>query len=66
MALPNFQLFYWATNLRVIQYWLNQDFSHDLFVWLAMEATSYMPTLLAALEHAPIKCSSSPYTKKYH
>lgn len=63
MALPNFQFYYWATNLRVMQYWLNQDFSHDSFVWLTMEATSCMPTSLAALVHAPIKCSSSPYTK---
>lgn len=63
MALPNLQFYYWASNLRVMQYWLNQDQSQDSSGWFNMEATSCMPTSLTALLHAPIKCSSSPYTK---
>lgn len=56
MALPNLQFYYWASNLRVMQYWLNQDQDLDGLIWRLLHA-------LTALLHAPIKCSSSPYTK---
>lgn len=61
MALPNFRFFYWASNLRVLQYWLKLDTFHPAPAWLAMESFSCKPTSLSALIHSPIKCSLSPY-----
>ncbi|KAF3851776.1 hypothetical protein F7725_005131 [Dissostichus mawsoni] len=63
LALPNFRFYYWATNLRIIQSWLQSDSQHSLPVWLEMEAASCSPISLSALAHSPLKTPSSAYTK---
>ena len=63
LALPNLRFYYWATNLRIIQSWLQSDSQHSLPVWLEREAASCSPVSLSALAHSPIKTPSSAYTK---
>lgn len=63
MALPNFRFYYWATNLRILQYWFRSDAFHPPPAWLAMESFSSKPVSLTALVHSPINCSFSPYVK---
>lgn len=63
MALPNLRFYYWAANLRIIQFWLRSDSLSSLPIWLNMEATSCSPVSLLALAHAPISISPSAYTK---
>lgn len=49
MALPNLNYYYWATNLRILHYWLRADSSHNAPAWLRLEAASCSPCSLAAL-----------------
>lgn len=63
MALPNFQYYYWAANIRALHYWLHSDISSSPPAWLQMEALSCKPTSLKALLYSPLGLSLSPYTK---
>lgn len=62
MALPNFKLYYWAANLKIIQFWAHSGTVFSSPFWLEMEAASCGPVSLSALAHAPIKSSSANYT----
>lgn len=57
MALPNFKFYYWAANLRIIQFWTHPG-SFSSPIWLEMEAASVKPVSLSALAHASTKSSS--------
>ena len=43
MALPNFGFYYWAANIRIIQFWLHFSLHSSPPVWLKMEAASCEP-----------------------
>jgi len=63
MALPNFQYYYWAANIRALHYWLHSDTLSPPPTWLQMEALSCKPTSLKALMYSPLGFPLSPYTK---
>lgn len=49
LALPNLQYYYWATNLRVMHYWLQAADSEHTADRLSIEAASRKPSSLPAL-----------------
>lgn len=55
MALPNFQIYYWAANIRCLLYWFLDPSSMDSPGWLHIESHSCSPVSLSAL-----LCSSIP------
>lgn len=55
MALPNFQICYWAANIKSLLYWRWDTSSKDLPGWLQIESSSCRPVSLLAL-----LCSSIP------
>ena len=63
MALPNFRFYYWASNLRILQYWLRSNTLHPRPAWLAMESFSSKPVSLTSLVHSPINSPVSLYAK---
>lgn len=62
MALPNFQLYYWAANIRPILHWLYEDAGADAPSWCNLEARSCAPSSLSALVHASMASDTAPYT----
>ena len=63
LALPNFRFYYWAANLRIIQFSIQYEKLPGSSTWLKMEALSSKPVSLTALLHCPFSLSLSPYTK---
>lgn len=63
LALPNFQFYYWAANLRIFHYWLQLPNVEQSAAWVNMEATSCKPSSLPALLYSPRTCSTVRYTK---
>lgn len=63
MSLPNFQLYYWAANIRPIIHWLYEDPGADAPSWCALEERSCSPSSLAALVHSSLAADSTPFTK---
>lgn len=63
LALPNFQYYYWATNLHVMHYWLQAADSEHIAAWLSIEAASCKPSSLPALLYSPGNSSTVQYTK---
>ena len=55
MALPNFQMYYWAANIKSLLYWRWDTSSRDLPGWLQIESSYCSPVSLSAL-----LCSSIP------
>ena len=55
MALPNFQMYYWAANIKSLLYWLHDVSASDAPAWLHIEASSTARISLSAL-----LCSSIP------
>lgn len=53
LALPNFQYYYWATNLRAMHYWLQTTNPEHTAAWLKMEAAPCKPSSLPALLYSP-------------
>ena len=53
LALPNLQYYYWATNLRVMHYWLQATDPEHTAAWLSIEAASCKPSSLPALLSVP-------------
>lgn len=62
MALPNFKYYYWASNIRILKYWLCPETAPPPD-WLVMERNSVKPVSLAALLYSPIQCPTKKYTK---
>lgn len=62
MSLPNFQCYYWASNIDPILHWLYEDPGADSLSWVAVESTSCLSSSLAALVYAPLSfpCDKSP------
>lgn len=63
MALLNMLFYYWATNIRNLNYWLLYEDIEAPLSWLVLEANSTHPVILKALLHAPIVSSTTIYTK---
>lgn len=63
MALPNFRYYYWAANIRILQYWLQYEIWNTPPAWLEIEALSSQRVSLSALAHSPVKCPPSTHTK---
>lgn len=63
MALPNFQLYYWAANIRPILHWLYEDPGADAPSWYTLEAKSCAPSSLSALIYAPLASDTAPYAR---
>lgn len=63
LALPNFRFYYWACNLRAVQFWLHFEGSASPPAWIVMESQSAKPASLSALVHAPVNHPISPYSK---
>lgn len=63
LALPDFRLYYWAANLRVIQFWLRGGEMSPSPIWLKMEAASSIPASLSSLAHSSITGPYSSFTK---
>lgn len=55
MALPNFQIYYWAANIKSLLYWLQDSPTSDIPAWLQIESSSCTCISLSAL-----LCSSIP------
>lgn len=55
MALPNFQIYYWAANIRCLLYWFWDPSQNNAPGWLHIESSSCSPVSLSAL-----LCSSIP------
>ena len=62
MALPDFQSYYWACNIRPMLHWLYEDPSADAHSWLAIESKSFKQSSLAALLYAPLSSSYTAHT----
>lgn len=62
MSLPNFQCYYWASNIRPILHWLYEDPGADALSWLMIESNSCLPSSLAALVYAPLSFPCSKFT----
>ena len=58
----NPRFYFWPTNIRIFNYWLQRDTLDSPLVWLILEANSSKPTSLKALAHSPILSSMTPYT----
>ena len=58
MALPNFLYYYWAVNIRVLLYWMDNDNDNTNNEWLNLEGASVNSTSLKAL-----LCSKLPFTQ---
>lgn len=63
MALPNLRYYYWAANLKILQFWLHPNLGASIPIWLSMEANTCRPVSLSALVHSPIKSATDLYTK---
>lgn len=60
MALPHFQLYYWACNLRALAYWLQPYANNKAPVWVQIEKASSLPLSLPAMVY-----SAMPITPRY-
>lgn len=58
MALPNFLYYYWAVNIRVLLYWMDNNNDNTDSEWLNLEEASINSTSLKAL-----LCSKLPFTQ---
>lgn len=63
MSLPNFQCYYWASNIRPILHWLYEDPGADALSWIAIESASCLPSSLAALVYAPLSFPCENFIK---
>lgn len=54
MALPHFQFYYWAANLRALAYWLQTYTNGEAPDWVQMEADTCSPTSLPALLYSAL------------
>ncbi len=54
LALPNFQTYYWAANIRSLLYWVQQDLQLKEYQWVRMEAASCVPATLTSLLSVPV------------
>jgi len=63
MSLPNFQCYYWASNIHPILHWLYEDPGADAVSWVAIEYASCLPSSLAALVYAPLSFPGDKFTK---
>lgn len=59
MALPNFQYYYWAANIRCLLYWRHFHLESTPPVWVTIEAHAGGTTSLPALLGAPLPLASS-------
>lgn len=62
LALPDFRSYYWACNIRIIQYWLRKNDASPSPTWLEMEAASTAPASLISLIHSSITGPYACYT----
>uniref|UniRef100_A0A3B4C811 Reverse transcriptase domain-containing protein n=1 Tax=Pygocentrus nattereri TaxID=42514 RepID=A0A3B4C811_PYGNA len=62
MGLPNIQLYYWAANIKMISYWMEQSETVSAPDWLKLERGSCENTSLCALLYSSLPCSE-PVTK---
>ena len=56
--MPNFQYYYWASNIRALLYWINIPNDQIIPKWLSMESASCSHTSLHAL-----LCSRMPLSE---
>lgn len=63
MALPNFQQYFWAANLRSILHWQNVDSIDPIPAWLCIESASCAPASLSALLCSPSLSLPPKFTK---
>ena len=63
MALPDFQLYYCAANIRSIVHWLYEDPGADAPSWCTLEARSCAPSTLSALVYAPLASDTALYSR---
>uniref|UniRef100_A0A3B1IPQ1 Reverse transcriptase domain-containing protein n=1 Tax=Astyanax mexicanus TaxID=7994 RepID=A0A3B1IPQ1_ASTMX len=54
MALPHMQFYYWAANLRALQFWISYNSFHSPPEWLHLEAASCYPFSLYANLYTPL------------
>ncbi len=54
MALPNFQLYYWACNLRALTYWQGSHYINNVPDWVQIESSTCLPSSLSALLFSPM------------
>lgn len=54
MALPNFQLYYWACNLRAMTYWQDSHQISHLSDWVQIESSACLPFSLSTLLFSPL------------
>lgn len=59
MAAPDFQAYYWASNIRAIVHWLYEDPGADAPSWYVLEALSHQPSSLPALVYSSTPVPSS-------
>ncbi len=55
LALPSFQIYYWAANIKTVLHWMSDTTSHDTPAWLQIELSSCTRSSLPAF-----LCSSIP------
>lgn len=59
MGLPNFQVYYWASNLRMMAYWTQKQSQ----LWVNIEETCCYPSSLSALLFSPLSTKSPDLLK---
>ena len=59
MALPNFQYYYWAANIRSLVIWVHIHLDDSAPVWVTMESSAISPLSLSALLSAALPLSSA-------
>ncbi len=64
LALPNFQSYYWAANIRNLLYWVQQDLQLKECQWVRMEAASCIPATLTSLLSVPVSFKYTTLIKK--
>lgn len=62
MSLPDFQLYYWACNIRPMLHWLYEDPGADALSWQYIESQSCKPSSLAALVYSPLSSKTNHTT----
>lgn len=62
MVLPHFHYYYWATNIRNLNFWVNYGDTEIPPSWLILEANSVHTVLLKAVLYSPLFFSISGYT----
>lgn len=62
LALPNFRFYYWASNIRILKYWLQYEASHSHLTWLAMKPL-FTFLFSPLFHHIPRICLSRPLSE---